>query len=348
MLAPNVYMDNSGLFFSNFMIKRVAVQPVFNFYIDDAKFDEKLNDLKLTRVASGSYRIKNTSGELATIDDVIKSVYSQMLASKKNGTMDKTQKKNLNKAVDRFEAWMYEKNSMMKQIGGVEKSNNGFLKFCGAMAGQKFDRYAAIQEMRETTRSLPSKESEFEVIGSMKNLKNRKIEPFTVDYRGKTPEEQEKAIWQEIQKRLDEGEHVAITYAANSAQAEALYRGYLNNTVPDIHGSNQAEVFGLLAKRIRRMKIEDRVHILPIPTCKYGLSGRVIAPKEDVEKAVKNIQEHLKGPWEILGLNNGKPTPESPLAVGGGVSGKLWKGSDQEKYFLKEINKLMPSLVSLN
>lgn len=178
-------------------------------------------------------------------------------------------------------------------------------------------------------------------------LQQNVINPFRMDHEGRTPKEQFEEIEAYIKEFQKEhpGKQLAITYAANTGQANALYKGYANGTTPQIKGSNQAEVFALLTKKIKDAGWDNSVHILPIPTIEYSFFGiRKIAKMEDVEKAMDNVETHMnKADCFVLGYQNkSSDSPKKPLAIGGGVAEKVsWTGSKQQEYVHERANKWM-------
>lgn len=173
-----------------------------------------------------------------------------------------------------------------------------------------------------------------------KDLRQGIINPFQIDYKkgskAKTADEQFQQIRSYVQNFLDDpnnnGKTLAITYAANTPQANAIYAGYKNGKAPTIRGSNQAEVFGLLAEEINKRGWASKVHILPVPTCDFTpLNQRTAVSMEDVEKSMSNIEKHLNDKnCYVLGYQNENSRFDTPLAIGGGVASKVWDNTPQQ------------------
>ncbi len=170
----------------------------------------------------------------------------------------------------------------------------------------------------------------------IEKLDCKRINPFRIDFiqNGKNRSMESQA--EEIISYMDEffkahqNEKIAITYSANVDQAEGIYAGYKTGKY-SINGSNQAQLFSLIVKEIQKRSWQNKVHILPVPTCEKG-GGKNVAKQINVQKAMKNIATHLGSGWYVLGLQNQNCTPESPFAIGGGVADKVWAHSPQQKY----------------
>lgn len=183
------------------------------------------------------------------------------------------------------------------------------------------------------------------------DLQQDKINPFRIDYGHRSSKEQCDEIVKYIKEfqKAHPGKQIALTYAANTKQANDIYAGYKKGTTPTITGSNQAEVFGLLAKEIKKNKWDKNVHILPIPTCEWkevkGKKERVISDMKDVKKAMDNIQHHKESKnCFVLGYQNEESSSRYPLAIGGnGVAGKLWENSPQQAYVDERVHAWMAS-----
>lgn len=189
-------------------------------------------------------------------------------------------------------------------------------------------------------------------------LQKGTINPFRIDYEKtiddvktkRTADEQFQDILAYIKDFQDKHKDdtppaiLAITYAANTAQAKSIYKGNDKGTTPQIKGSNQAEVFALLTAEIKRNGWDNNVHILPIPTCEYTIfRQRKLAKMEDVVQAMDNIKTHKEMPnCFVLGYQNETSNnPETPLAIGGGKAEKLWKDTPQQKYVNELVNRWM-------
>lgn len=130
--------------------------------------------------------------------------------------------------------------------------------------------------------------------------------------------------------KKNQHEKISITYSSNSEQAEEIYAGYKSGKF-SLEGANQAKVFSIVAKEVQQRSWQNKVLILPIPTCEKS-GGKTVSKQEDVEKAMKNIARHLGGGWFVLGLQNQNCNAESPFAIGGGVADAVWGPSSQKKY----------------
>lgn len=180
-------------------------------------------------------------------------------------------------------------------------------------------------------------------------LQQNVINPFRIDFQGRTSEDQFQEIFQYIKdfRAAHPGKQLAITYAANSQQANELYKGYETGATPKISGSNQAQVFGLLAAEIKKNKWDNDVHILPIPTCKYVKEGkdkvRHVSDMDDVIKAMNNIKTHKENKnCFVLGTQNETCSSKCPLAIGGGgAAGKVWENTEQQKHAHKLVHEWM-------
>ncbi|MBA2367721.1 MAG: hypothetical protein H0V82_01700 [Candidatus Protochlamydia sp.] len=170
----------------------------------------------------------------------------------------------------------------------------------------------------------------------IEKLKTARINPFKIDFiqngKKRTAETQAKEILDYMSDffKKNMNAKIAITYSANSEQAEDIYAGYKSGKF-SIEGANQAKLFSSITKEIQQRSWQDKVHILPVPTCEKS-GGKVVSKQEDVEKAMKNIARHLGGGWYVLGLQNQNCNSESPFAIGGGVADVVWGNSSQKKY----------------
>lgn len=147
---------------------------------------------------------------------------------------------------------------------------------------------------------------------------NQKINPYQVSFGGKTAQQQASQMLDDIEIIFvtNPEARVAITYSANNDQAEAIIKGYDTGSF-SIGGSNQAEVFRLLAEQIKAKNLQDRIHILPISTCEHA-GGVGTLKQEHVDRDMQNIARHLGAGWTVLGLKN-EHTPPGKYAIGGGV-----------------------------
>lgn len=144
-------------------------------------------------------------------------------------------------------------------------------------------------------------------------------------------EDQAVEIWNRIEASLANGESVGILYSANQDQAEQIYQDYAKNSISPISGSGQAELFNAIAKKIEANGVQDRVHILPIPTSKHGGAAKTrllqsnVVTKAEIDLSLQNVENHLAGGWKVMGLE--RPSTEEKslptFAIGGGVTGWL-------------------------
>lgn len=184
---------------------------------------------------------------------------------------------------------------------------------------------------------------------AIKDLRQNVLNPFRIDFKGRTKEDQFNEILQYIKdfRLAHPGKQLAITYAANTDQANELYKGYKTGSTPKISGSNQAEVFGLLAEEIKKNKWDNDVHILPIPTCKYVKKVRYVSDMEDVLKAMENIKKHKENKnCFVLATQNETCSADYPLAIGGGgVAGAVWENTPQQKHVHKLAHEWMAPVI---
>lgn len=176
-----------------------------------------------------------------------------------------------------------------------------------------------------------------------------RINPFKIDFKETCATEEEKKAdhlkqAEEIISYFEDclkahpSYNIAITYSANSEQAEEIYKGYEGQKY-SIGGGNQAAVFGHVADWIQKNGYQDRIHILPIPTCtKPG--GKEVSTQNDVMFAMSNIKNHIDNDWIVLGLQNQKSNTSHPFAVGGGVASDVWK-DPQKGYVDRSMAKML-------
>lgn len=180
---------------------------------------------------------------------------------------------------------------------------------------------------------------------SVKKLKKQFINPFFLAFNNFSDQKkqnedyhrQAKEIFNYCKAFLQERpkDRIAITYSANTKQANEIYAGYEGNDF-NIDGANQAQVFNLLVAMIKKDNLQGKIHILPVPTCTTS-GGQEIASMQDVQTAINNIRNHLKHGWVVLGLHNQSSTAEHPYAIGGGVAARVWNGSEQQEYVEHEM-----------
>lgn len=183
-------------------------------------------------------------------------------------------------------------------------------------------------------------------------LEFNKINPFKIDYKENGMLKTAKVQAQEILQYMTDifntppDQKIAITYSANTEQAENIYQGYITGEF-SIGGSNQAEVFSIIVSEIKQNGWQNKVHILPIPTCEKA-GGATVAKQEDVMKAMDNIAWHLGNGWVVLGLQNQDCKAGFPFAIGGGVANGVWAHSAQRAYVDKCMMDMHNGLVKEN
>ena len=165
-------------------------------------------------------------------------------------------------------------------------------------------------------------------------LKKGRINPFLIPLGKRSVDDQVKEIMDYIQKFIpclgEKNQKIAITFSTNNDQAENIYQGYDTGEY-SIQGCGQAKVFSEIAKQIKEKKLQNNVHILPIPTSLHP-DGKVVSELEQVKKAMENIARHLSAGWTVLGLQNDVIRPGLPFAIGQGIEGLAWQYTEQEKY----------------
>lgn len=191
----------------------------------------------------------------------------------------------------------------------------------------------------------------------VEELKLNKINPFKIDFKigsnSRTAAQQAQEVLGYFDKFFSsypEGK-IAITYSSNSDQAQSIYKGYKTGQYT-ISGANQAQVFSTIVAGIKERNLQDKVHVLPIPTCLHS-GGKEISSNEDINLAMKNIAQHLKDGWYVLGLQNQSTKPDFPFAIGGGVAGVVWKEGTTQRDFcqtqmLRMLNGDIPTEEELN
>ncbi|MGE3317762.1 MAG: hypothetical protein AB7I18_00565 [Candidatus Berkiella sp.] len=166
------------------------------------------------------------------------------------------------------------------------------------------------------------------------------IKPFEVPFEGRTAQAQADQIITRLKEEIAGGKKVAITYSANNDQAEAIYKGYKGEPFA-IVGGGQAQVMAIVAKSIQNdPKLKGKARILPVATCLHAIQGNnndKPVSKNQVDRDLNNIAEHLGEGWSVLGLRNEK-TQKDHYAIGGGFATKLW--SQHKNYFDERMAKM--------
>lgn len=172
----------------------------------------------------------------------------------------------------------------------------------------------------------------------VKNLKTGRINPFRIDWGKGTEKEQAEEIYAYFNELFSKkpDARIAITYSANTGQANDIYESYNSDKKlsPDkIVGANQALVFNFLLKLMYKPENTwaKNVHILPIPTMEYTNGGAKAPKMSDIEKALQNIETHLNDKWIVLGLQNQTSNQNHLFAIGGPIAGNLWTNTLQKK-----------------
>jgi hypothetical protein len=176
---------------------------------------------------------------------------------------------------------------------------------------------------------------------AIEELQPGKLNPFKIDYAGRSSQKQAAEIFDYLSQVVSKypNEKVAITYSANSAQADDIYAATKEGKLPKITGGNQAEVFKFLLEMVDKSPWKGKLHVLPIPTCLQA-GGAKLSTHDDVERALDNIKQHLAGGYIVLGLQNQNCTEGSPLAIGGGIA-TVWNGSEQKKLVDREVRRML-------
>ncbi len=162
------------------------------------------------------------------------------------------------------------------------------------------------------------------------------VQPFVVKFADQngtiSAKRQAQQIIEKFEKEIAAGRKVAITYSANSKQADDIYRGYQTGDF-SIHGSNQAQVIKLVIEEIHKRKWEDKAHILPVATMSYDKKhNKQPVDKKSVKRDLGNIAQHVGAGWTVLGFQN-QTTKPGELAVGGAISKEVW---DEQKGLIRE------------
>ena len=143
-------------------------------------------------------------------------------------------------------------------------------------------------------------------------------------------------------EELEDGQGVAITYSANYGQTKDLAAAYIaGKPTAGIGGSNQATVVKAMEKLILKdakyKPLQNRMHIIPITTLKYGEHK----PENIIVRDIQNLACHLGAGWKVYGWQNQSThfKTKKKFAIGGGIV----KQQDD-----LEFNIIQHSLLSLS
>lgn len=176
------------------------------------------------------------------------------------------------------------------------------------------------------------------------------------DYKYYTDDHQAERIFYDMRRILiqqikllskgqaDRGPMVAITYSANNQQAQAIMDGYKHKDDNyEITGSNQAQVFGRLMKKIRAAGLQDYMHILPIATSLTGGNSPSVT-ENMLKRDLANVALHMACGTVLVLQNQNTIKAGTHAAIGGGISVNF----DQElsKACQKTFEKLCESPLS--
>lgn len=155
------------------------------------------------------------------------------------------------------------------------------------------------------------------------------VQPLKISFADRNARQQAEEIISNFQAILEKNSNakIGITYSANNEQAEHIYR-HAHDGKYRIHGSNQAAVMEQVIKMLKKdPDLQKSVRIFPVATSlKSGGKGEV--SQEHVNRDLKHIEKHLRDGWTILGWQN-QTTQLDSLAIGGGVSQRVWDDSSQ-------------------
>lgn len=142
---------------------------------------------------------------------------------------------------------------------------------------------------------------------------------------------------------------IAITYSANSNEAQKIIAGYKSgDPFEGGGGRNQGAVFTKLAEKIKKKQLQNQIHILPVATSETG-GDSAIVNKDVVKRDMENIAKHLGAGWTVLGLRNQNTAENTPCAIGGGTT-KAWKvdgaGKEQKKICDAALTKMIDTKIA--